>query len=168
MAIPMSHVPTSIFSSVASHELVKKLHHSLKIPHTFWGGIHPKQLNMLYLSLEFLGIWKKPLLNIVELLCPHPKLSPLHGICVINHLQISHCQASLCVLDFHLALSPSTILECFHFLRQRWVAQPWVQAPKKFDRGTPKDAKKMPIVTANTQASCSWRSKIRRDRRYRS
>ena len=35
-----------------------KLHHSLKIPHTFWGGIHPKQLNMLYLSLEFLGYEK--------------------------------------------------------------------------------------------------------------
>lgn len=67
-----------------------KLHHSLKIPHTFWGGIHPKQLNMLYLSLEFLGIWKK-LLNIVELLCPHPaKLSPLHGICMINHLPWSN------------------------------------------------------------------------------
>lgn len=46
-----------------------KLHHSLKIPHTFWGGIHPKQLNMLYLSLEFLGIWKKLCWTMV--LCPH-------------------------------------------------------------------------------------------------
>lgn len=68
--------------------------------------------------------------------------------------RISHGQASLCVLDFHLALSPSTILERFHFLRQRWVAQLRGQALRKI---RPRHAKR---CQENANGDCKHTGKL--------